>query len=82
MSLEDLSFHLYVGVMLEEEIHKETIDWALVDSQEDLRMSYPGWVDIVCWARSFAVVVADRLEDVGVESLGSSLDWVEDIVVP
>ena len=68
--------------MLEEEIHKETIDWVLVDSQEDLRMSYPGWVDIVGWARSFAVVVADRLEDVGVESLGSSLDWVEDIVVP
>lgn len=46
-------------------------------------MAYPVWeVDIAGWACSFAVVVADTEEDVGVESVGSSLDWVEDIVVP
>jgi len=66
--------------MVEEEIHKQTFDWVLADSQ-DLRMAYPVRVDIVGWACSFAVVVADR-EDVGVESVGSSLDLVEDIVVP
>lgn len=69
--------------MVEEEIHKETFDWVLAGSQKDLRMAYPVWeVDIAGWACSVAVVVADTEEDVEVESVGSSLDLVEDIVVP
>lgn len=44
-------------------------------------MTFLVLVDIADSGCSFALVVFDR-EDVVVESEGSSLGWVEDIVVP